>query len=95
MHSFLRNKHYVDIWSIFERNFESRTSLLWHWRMVSRKEISCSKGRWLLTRLDALFTLSFLWKWNKAESKIIAYQWTGKNEYMILSEPDFIAIGGG
>ncbi|CAO3610544.1 unnamed protein product [Mucor hiemalis] len=37
----------------------------------------------------------FLWKWNAAESKIKAYQWTGKNEYMILSEPDFIAIGGG
>ncbi|KAG2231083.1 hypothetical protein INT48_001744 [Thamnidium elegans] len=37
----------------------------------------------------------FLWKWNETESQIKTYRWTGKNEYMILSEPDFIAIGGG
>lgn len=38
---------------------------------------------------------SFLWKWNETESQIKAYKWTGKNEYMILSDIDFIAIGGG
>ena len=38
---------------------------------------------------------SFLWKWNATESQIKTYRWTGKNEYMILSEPEFIAIGGG
>ncbi|CAO3612345.1 unnamed protein product [Mucor fragilis] len=37
----------------------------------------------------------FLWKWNPTESQIKAYKWTGKNEYMILSDIDFIAIGGG
>ncbi|KAI8886012.1 TLD-domain-containing protein [Backusella circina FSU 941] len=37
----------------------------------------------------------FLWKWSATESKTKAFHWTGKNEYMILSEPDFLAIGGG
>ncbi|ORE04005.1 TLD-domain-containing protein [Rhizopus microsporus var. microsporus] len=37
----------------------------------------------------------FLWKWQTPECQITAYKWTGKNDYMILSEPDFIAIGGG
>ncbi|KAI9015818.1 TLD-domain-containing protein [Phycomyces nitens] len=45
----------------------------------------------------------FLWKTTKQDSvqnkpmapKIKVFPWTGKNEYMILSENDFIAIGGG
>ncbi|KAI8382372.1 TLDc domain-containing protein [Blakeslea trispora] len=37
----------------------------------------------------------FLWKWNALQSRVDAYHWTGKNEYMILSDVDFIAIGGG
>ncbi|KAI8988972.1 TLDc domain-containing protein, partial [Pilobolus umbonatus] len=40
----------------------------------------------------------FLWKLNKMEAscpKIKVYPWTGKNDYMILSDSDFIAIGGG
>ncbi|KAI8376370.1 TLD-domain-containing protein [Radiomyces spectabilis] len=35
----------------------------------------------------------FLWKATKSGIKV--YPWTGKNEYMILSETNFIAIGGG
>ncbi|ORY97294.1 TLD-domain-containing protein, partial [Syncephalastrum racemosum] len=35
----------------------------------------------------------FLWKQQNAKLKV--YPWTGKNEYMILTEPDFFAIGGG
>ncbi|KAI8987751.1 TLD-domain-containing protein [Mycotypha africana] len=38
---------------------------------------------------------SFLWKWSKAESKLITYKWTGKNDYIILSDMEFIAVGGG
>ncbi|KAL0095309.1 TLD-domain-containing protein [Phycomyces blakesleeanus] len=45
----------------------------------------------------------FLWKTTRQDStqtahispKIKVFPWTGKNEYMILSENDFIAIGGG
>ncbi|KAI8641285.1 TLDc domain-containing protein [Parasitella parasitica] len=37
----------------------------------------------------------FLWKWSPTESKIKAFKWTGKNEYMILSDINFLAIGGG
>ncbi|KAI9243868.1 TLDc domain-containing protein [Sporodiniella umbellata] len=37
----------------------------------------------------------FLWQWLASEKMLRAYQWTGKNDYMILSEPDFIAMGGG
>ncbi|CAO3590597.1 unnamed protein product [Absidia cylindrospora] len=35
----------------------------------------------------------FLWRDTKDGLK--AYSWTGMNEYMILSETEFIAIGGG
>ncbi|CAO3651848.1 unnamed protein product [Cunninghamella blakesleeana] len=35
----------------------------------------------------------FLWRTTKEGVKV--YPWTGKNEYMILSEHEFIAIGGG
>jgi hypothetical protein len=43
---------------------------------------------------DELIILnSFLWRDTKNGLK--AYSWTGMNEYMILSETEFIAIGGG
>ncbi|KAI8982963.1 TLD-domain-containing protein [Pilobolus umbonatus] len=35
----------------------------------------------------------FLWKCDEEHVKV--FPWTGKNEYMILSDADFIAIGGG
>ncbi|KAI7899659.1 TLD-domain-containing protein [Cokeromyces recurvatus] len=35
----------------------------------------------------------FLWKLNGETIKV--FPWTGKNDYMILSDSDFIAIGGG
>lgn len=42
---------------------------------------------------------SFLWKLSshlqKDVPKVKTYPWTGKNDYMILSDTDFIAIGGG
>lgn len=38
---------------------------------------------------------SFLWKFCRATNTLKVFPWTGKNEYMILSETDFIAIGGG
>ncbi|KAG2230394.1 hypothetical protein INT48_004205 [Thamnidium elegans] len=41
----------------------------------------------------------FLWKLSSGSKKdvpkIKSYPWTGKNDYMILSDSDFIAIGGG
>ncbi|CAG8572486.1 9306_t:CDS:2 [Rhizophagus irregularis] len=41
----------------------------------------------------------FLWKYvNEGETlppKVKFYMWTGRNEYMILSEHDYLAIGGG
>ncbi|KAI9347502.1 TLDc domain-containing protein, partial [Pilaira anomala] len=41
----------------------------------------------------------FLWKLSSASQKdvpkIKTFPWTGKNDYMILSDSDFIAIGGG
>ncbi|CDS09341.1 hypothetical protein LRAMOSA10701 [Lichtheimia ramosa] len=37
----------------------------------------------------------FLWKFCRATNTLKVFPWTGKNEYMILSETDFIAIGGG
>ncbi|KAL1923890.1 uncharacterized protein VTP21DRAFT_6925 [Calcarisporiella thermophila] len=41
----------------------------------------------------------FLWKYEQESTKqagvVKIYPWTGKNEYMILSEPNFIALGGG
>ncbi|CAO3655747.1 unnamed protein product [Mucor hiemalis] len=41
----------------------------------------------------------FLWKLSshlqKDVPKVKTYPWTGKNDYMILSDTDFIAIGGG
>ncbi|KAL1929418.1 hypothetical protein VTP01DRAFT_1556 [Rhizomucor pusillus] len=37
----------------------------------------------------------FLWKVCRSGNGVKVYPWTGKNEYMILSEADFIAIGGG
>ncbi|KAI7873362.1 TLD-domain-containing protein [Mucor mucedo] len=37
----------------------------------------------------------FLWKSSCASPKIKTYPWTGKNDYMILSDSDYIAIGGG
>ncbi|KAI8990198.1 TLD-domain-containing protein [Pilobolus umbonatus] len=37
----------------------------------------------------------FLWKWNKVDHRASVFQWTGKNDYMILSQSDYIAIGGG
>lgn len=36
---------------------------------------------------------SFLWRATNGGLKV--YPWTGRNEYMILSESEFIAIGGG
>jgi hypothetical protein len=41
--------------------------------------------------------LSFLWKYVKEGEapKVKFYLWTGRNEYMILSEHDYLAIGGG
>ncbi|KAI9492529.1 TLD-domain-containing protein [Zychaea mexicana] len=38
---------------------------------------------------------SFLWKYCKNTGNVQVFPWTGKNEYMILSETEFIAIGGG
>ncbi|KAI9282060.1 TLD-domain-containing protein [Umbelopsis sp. AD052] len=41
----------------------------------------------------------FLWRatdvTNKDGASVRVYPWTGKNDYMVLSEPDFVAIGGG
>ncbi|KAI9318404.1 TLD-domain-containing protein [Dichotomocladium elegans] len=37
----------------------------------------------------------FLWTQNKATSQCRVFPWTGRNEYMILAETDFIAVGGG
>ncbi|CEP07240.1 hypothetical protein [Parasitella parasitica] len=40
----------------------------------------------------------FLWKLNQQQEqqpKIKVFPWTGKNDYMMLSDSDFIAIGGG
>ncbi|KAI9258747.1 TLD-domain-containing protein [Phascolomyces articulosus] len=37
----------------------------------------------------------FLWKYCANSGNIQVFPWTGKNEYMILSETEFIAIGGG
>ncbi|KAK4511811.1 uncharacterized protein ATC70_003810 [Mucor velutinosus] len=39
----------------------------------------------------------FLWKLNQQEPqpKIKVFPWTGKNDYMMLSDSNFIAIGGG
>ncbi|CAM0142749.1 unnamed protein product [Umbelopsis sp. WA50703] len=40
----------------------------------------------------------FLWRATQVDnsnSSVRVYPWTGKNEYMVLSETDFIAIGGG
>ncbi|KAI7855060.1 TLDc domain-containing protein [Circinella umbellata] len=37
----------------------------------------------------------FLWKYCAKSGNIQVFPWTGKNEYMILSETEFIAIGGG
>ncbi|KAI9316518.1 TLD-domain-containing protein [Dichotomocladium elegans] len=37
----------------------------------------------------------FLWKYSRKNGTIKVFPWTGKNEYMVLSESDFIAIGGG
>ncbi|KAI9495775.1 TLDc domain-containing protein [Zychaea mexicana] len=37
----------------------------------------------------------FLWKKDPETGRCRVYAWTGKNEYMILAESDFIAIGGG
>jgi hypothetical protein len=42
---------------------------------------------------------SFLWRAmdisNKTSAAVRVYPWSGKNEYMVLSETDFVAIGGG
>ncbi|CAO3662674.1 unnamed protein product [Umbelopsis ramanniana] len=41
----------------------------------------------------------FLWRATEITEKdgasVRAYPWTGKNDYMVLSETDFVAIGGG
>ncbi|OAC97761.1 hypothetical protein MUCCIDRAFT_182047 [Mucor lusitanicus CBS 277.49] len=41
----------------------------------------------------------FLWKLNQQQEepqpKIKVFPWTGKNDYMMLSDSDFVAIGGG
>ncbi|KAG2227095.1 hypothetical protein INT45_003825 [Circinella minor] len=37
----------------------------------------------------------FLWKKIPTTDLCKVYPWTGKNEYMILAESDFIALGGG
>lgn len=51
-----------------------------------------------------MISYSFLWKLSSTDNsscpkkdvpKVKAYPWTGKNDYMILSDSDFIAIGGG
>lgn len=52
-----------------------------------------------LTKKKHVYAYSFLWKLSSASQKdvpkIKTYPWTGKNDYMILSDSDFIAIGGG
>lgn len=38
---------------------------------------------------------SFLWKWNKSTNLVMVYPWTMMNDYLIYSNHDFFAVGGG
>jgi len=43
-----------------------------------------------------VFFFSFLWRHRPdASSPLEVYSWTGKNDYVVLCEPEFISFGGG
>lgn len=89
---FLRYRRHVGLWRIFKWNSKGKPELvLWNRRVVM---YTCN--RYIYTFLLLLTYLSsFLWKVCRSGNGVKVYPWTGKNEYMILSEADFIAIGGG
>lgn len=89
---FLRYRCHVGLWRIFKWNSKGKPELvLWNRRVVM---YTCN--RYIYTFLLLLTYLSsFLWKVCRSGNGVKVYPWTGKNEYMILSEADFIAIGGG
>jgi len=37
---------------------------------------------------------TFLWQANQEED-VVAYKWTGQNDYTLIAENEFIAMGGG
>lgn len=36
-----------------------------------------------------------LWQWDPDRNDVQVFEWTGRNDYYMLSEADFLALGGG
>jgi TLD len=44
---------------------------------------------------DLLVGLVFRFLWRYVEGKLDVYNWTGKNDYVALCEPEYLSFGGG
>lgn len=48
----------------------------------------------MIQPLRPLAARSFLWKATD-ESAVQTFKWTGRNDYMVLTEPHYLSFGGG